>query len=84
MTDPVSKPSTQPLEGEGSSSATRRYNRHLGEAIAEGDLEAAADAARHAVEGPEGEELLRAAEQAKQGPHVEAPPVSREPKKPSK
>lgn len=68
MTDNASKPPAQPLEGEGSASATRNYNRHLGEAIAEGDLEAAADAARRALEGPEGEELLRAAEQAKRGP----------------
>jgi hypothetical protein len=68
MTDDASKQSKQPLQGEGNYSATRRYNQHLGEAIAEGDLEAAADAARRAVEGPEGAELERAAEQAKQGP----------------
>ena len=56
------------LEGEGSYTATRRYNQHLAEAIDSGDIEAAADEARRAVEGPEGEELARAAEEAKKGP----------------
>lgn len=60
--------SEQPLEGEGSYSATRKYNKHLGDAIEGGDLEAGADAARRALEGAEGEELERAAQQAKQGP----------------
>jgi hypothetical protein len=69
--DDSNKP-TQPLEGEGSYTATRRYNQHLGDAIDSGDVEAAADAARHAVEGPEGEELARAEEQGKAGP--KAPP----------
>jgi hypothetical protein len=63
-----SKKLDQPLEGEGSYSATRRYNKHLGDAVESGDLEAGAEAARRAVEGPEGAELKRAAEQAKQGP----------------
>ncbi|MEO7036411.1 MAG: hypothetical protein ABI548_20880 [Polyangiaceae bacterium] len=56
------------LEGEGSYTATRNYNKHLAEALDSGDIEAAADAARRAVEGPEGEELARAAEEAKHGP----------------
>ena len=68
MNNEKSKKSDQPLEGEGSYSATRRYNQHLGDAIASGDLEAGAEAARHAVEGPEGPELERAAEEAKKGP----------------
>jgi len=58
----------QPLEGEGSYSATRRYNKHLGDAVASGDLEEGAERARRAVEGPEGPQLKRAAEQAKRGP----------------
>lgn len=65
------KKSEQPLEGEGSYSATRRYNQHLGEAIEGGDLEAGAEAAREAVDGPEGEELERAAEEAKKGPKLQ-------------
>jgi hypothetical protein len=62
----------QPLEGEGSYSATRRYNQHLGDAVASGDLEAGAEEAAQALDGPEGEELQRAAEQAKKGPKQNA------------
>jgi len=65
--DEATKPE-QSLEGEGSYSATRKYNKHLGDAIEGGDLEAGADAARRALEGAEGEDLERAAQQAKQGP----------------
>jgi hypothetical protein len=63
-----SKKSTQPLQGEGNYSATRRYNKHLGDAIESGDLEAGAEAARRAIEGAEGAELERAAQAAKRGP----------------
>jgi len=63
-----SKKSVQPVEGEGSYSATRRYNQHLGDAVTSGDLEAGAEEARRAVDGPEGKELERAAEDAKKGP----------------
>jgi hypothetical protein len=56
------------LEGEGSYSATRKYNQHLGEAIDSGDIEAAADEARRAIDGPEGPELKRAEQEAKNGP----------------
>ncbi len=68
MQDADSKKPTQPLEGEGSYTATRRYNEHLGDAIDSGDIEAAADAARRAMEGPERAELERAARQGKAGP----------------
>jgi hypothetical protein len=74
MNNDDSKKSTQPLEGEGSYTATRRYNKHLGDAIDSGDVEAAADAARRAMEGPEGAELERAAEQAKAGPKPQPEP----------
>lgn len=70
-----SKNSEQAIEGEGSYSATRRYNKHLGDAIESGELEAGADAARRAVEGAEGAELERAAEQAKRGPKGAASPA---------
>lgn len=62
----------QALEGEGSYSATRRYNERLAEAIDSGEISAGAEAARRAVEGPEGEELRRAAEAAKHGPKKHA------------
>jgi hypothetical protein len=68
MTKDKSKKSDQTLEGEGSYSATRRYNAGLAQAVASGELEAGAQAARQAMAGPEGKELKRAAEQAKKGP----------------
>lgn len=64
------------VEGEGSYSATRRYNQHLAEATDGADVEAAADEARRAVEGPEGEELKRAEEEGKKGPKQGAAPAS--------
>jgi hypothetical protein len=63
------------LEGEGSYTATRRYNQHLGEAIDSGDIEAAADAARRALEGPEGPELKRAEQAGKLGPKAKQKPL---------
>jgi hypothetical protein len=66
---------TQPVEGEGSYTATRRYNQHLGDAIDSGDVEAAADAARRALEGPERAELERAEQQGKAGPARKPPPA---------
>ena len=68
MTQDKSTKQDQPLEGEGSYSAARRYNQHLGDAIDAGDIEVGADAARRALEGPEGAALKRAAEEAKAGP----------------
>ena len=82
MKNEDSKKSPQPLEGEGSYTATRRYNQHLGDAIDSADVEAAADAARRAVEGPEGKELARAEEQGKAGPkHKPASPMRTSPRK---
>ncbi len=71
-----SKKKDQPLEGEGSYSAARRYNRHLGDAVASGDLEAGAEQARQALAGPEGNELRRAAAEAKKGPKQAATSAS--------
>ena len=74
MKNDDSKTSTQPVEGEGSYTATRRYNQHLGDAIDSGDVEAAADEARRALEGPEREELERAEKQGKNGPKRQTKP----------
>jgi len=79
-----SKNSEQAVEGEGSYSATRRYNKHLGEAIESGELDQGAEAARRAVEGPEGEQLARAAEQAKRGPKPGAGRTDAAPSNPRK
>jgi hypothetical protein len=77
MTNNDSKKSTQPVEGEGSYTATRRYNQHLGDAIDSGDVEAAADSARRALEGPERAELERAEKQGKAGPARKPPPAKK-------
>jgi len=72
------KTKDQPLEGEGSYSAARRYNQHVGDAVASGDLEAGAEEAARALDGPEGNELRRAAEESKTGPKRPAKrPISR-------
>jgi hypothetical protein len=68
MKNEETKKSAQRVEGEGSYEATRRYNAHLGDAIDSGDVDAAADAARRALEGPERAELERAEKQGKAGP----------------
>ena len=73
MTKDESKKSER--EGEGSYSATRKYNQHLGEAIDSGDIQAAADEARRAIDGPEGPELKRAEEQGKAGPKLKQNPA---------
>jgi hypothetical protein len=63
----------QGVEGEGSYSATRAYNKHLGSAIADKKkLEHGAEAARKAVEGPEGAELRAAEARGKAGPRMAA------------
>lgn len=54
------------VEGEGSYTATRRYNEGLREHLATHDVEAEAEEAREALEGEEREELEAAEEQGKQ------------------
>ncbi len=56
------------VEGEGSYSGARQYNQGLKKAMASGKLEAGAEAARQAVEGPEAEALRRAEQRGKEGP----------------
>jgi hypothetical protein len=61
----------QPLEGEGSYSASRNYNRKLGRALADPRAIArGAEQARRAVEGREGAELRAAEKRAKNGPRA--------------
>ena len=62
------KPKRNGLEGEGSYTGTREYNKHVEHHQKEADVDALADKARKAVEGPEGPELKRAEEQGKRGP----------------
>lgn len=56
------------LEGEGSYSATRSYNRHLKKDLEQRDVGASAERARRALDGPEGAKLRRAEERGKAGP----------------
>ena len=79
-----SQNSDQAVEGEGSYSATRRYNKHLGDAIESGELDAGAEAARRALNTPEGAELERAAKQAKRGPKPGAGRTDAAPSNPRK
>lgn len=57
--------SKQPVEGEGSYSATRRYQQDLDAYQQSGKSERAAQRAREAVEGDEGKELQKAEDEAK-------------------
>jgi hypothetical protein len=59
----------QALEGEGSYSAARAYNRNLGRALADkSNIQRGAERARRAVDGPEGAALRSAEKRAKAGP----------------
>jgi hypothetical protein len=65
----ASTSSARRLEGEGSYSATRSYNKNAARAVADkGSIERGAQAARKAVEGPEGMELREAEKRGKAGP----------------
>jgi hypothetical protein len=65
----ASTSSARRLEGEGSYSATRSYNKNLGGALADKrSIERGAETARKAVEGPEGAELREAEKRGKAGP----------------
>ena len=69
--DPVkkttpAKPAAE-VEGEGSYSATRRYDEGVQRSVAKGDVERLAKEAAQALDGPEGDELRRAEQAAKRG-----------------
>jgi len=55
------------LEGEGSYTATRRYDEGVARSVAEGTTEELAKKAAQALDGPEGPELRKAEQAAKQG-----------------
>ena len=63
------------VEGEGSYTATHRYNEGLREHIEQHDVESEAEEAREALEGDEREELEAAEEQGKRGPARGVRPV---------
>ncbi|MCA9628490.1 MAG: hypothetical protein KC766_12520 [Myxococcales bacterium] len=55
----------QQVEGEGSYSATHRYQKDLKQYQEQGDPERAAQRAKQAVEGEEGKQLQQAEDEAK-------------------
>lgn len=55
------------LEGEGSYTATRRYDEGVERSVAEGKTDELAKKAAEALDGPEGDELRNAERAAKQG-----------------
>lgn len=63
----------EPVSGEGSYEATRRYNEGLEKSVQRGDADELAEEAKKALDGPEGEELRKAEEQGKQGAIKNAP-----------
>lgn len=66
---------TPRVEGEGSYSATREYNKNLRHALTDKQgIARGAEDARKAVEGPEGAELRAAEQKGKAGPRANAKP----------
>jgi hypothetical protein len=67
---PQPKQSPQPtqVEGEGSYTASRRYNEGVKKHVETEDTEGLAEAAREALEGEEGDELRDAEQRGKRGP----------------
>jgi len=63
--DPEGDP--KQLEGEGSYTATRRYDEGVERSVAEGKTDELAQKAAAALDGPEGAELRKAEQAAKQG-----------------
>lgn len=64
----VSKSNAKKLEGEGSYTAARAYDKNVRSFAAQGNTERLAEEARRAVEGKDGGELRRAEQRAKAGP----------------
>jgi hypothetical protein len=67
MQDDKSRPDHGRIEGEGSYTGTRDYNRRTEKFIKEGKVDKAAKEAERALESPEGAELARAEEKGKAG-----------------
>ncbi len=61
------------VEGEGSYSAAREYDRQVEKTAKSGKVEEKAKAAKRAVEGDEGDALRRAEEEGKRHAHGEDP-----------
>jgi hypothetical protein len=66
-------PASANVEGEGSYTATHRYNEKLKKQMESADIEGLAEEARKALEGKEGDELREAEQRAKKGPPARKP-----------
>jgi len=65
------KPKAGRVEGEGSYSAARNYQRNVERAVADGEaIERGAEQASQALDGPEGESLRDAEKRGKAGPRA--------------
>lgn len=67
MIAPDSDDDLSQVEGEGSYTATRRYDEGVERSIADGKTDELARKAAAALDGPEGDELRKAEQAAKQG-----------------
>ncbi len=68
-TKKTSEPKKSPdLQGEGNYDATKKYDNGLTDYLKKGTSDEAAEKARRAIDGPEGEELRLAEQEAKKGP----------------
>lgn len=67
MLAPDSEADPAQLEGEGSYTATRRYDEGVERSVTEGKTDELAKKAAAALDGPEGEELRKAEQAAKHG-----------------
>jgi hypothetical protein len=62
------KSNVRKLEGEGSYTAARAYDKNVRSFVARGNTQSLADKARRAVDGEEGEQLRQAERRGKAGP----------------
>ena len=65
------------VEGEGSYSAAREYDREVEKTVKSGKVEQKAKAAKRAVDGSEGDALRRAEAEGKRHAHGEDPALHR-------
>lgn len=76
--DPRQNQAPQKNEGEGNRTAARQYNADQKKFAESGKVEPAAEAARRAVEGPEGEALKQAERDGRAKARETDPAVSRD------
>ena len=73
MTEDTHRKKDPEVEGEGSYSATREYDRQVEKTVKSGKVEQKAKAAKRAVDSDEGDALRRAEDEGKRHAHGEDP-----------